>query len=67
MCSPKKIEIRSEKEATMWSWVPFEFSLRQKPSKTLALSPFLDIIYKNANRPELLGTSEHVVFVGRKK
>jgi ubiquinone/menaquinone biosynthesis C-methylase UbiE len=27
---------------------------------------FLDIIFENANKPELLGASEHVVFVGRK-
>lgn len=27
---------------------------------------FLDIIYENANRPELMGVSEHVVFIGRK-
>jgi ubiquinone/menaquinone biosynthesis C-methylase UbiE len=32
-----------------------------------AWNQFLEIIYKNANRPELLGASEHVVFVGRKK
>jgi hypothetical protein len=28
--------------------------------------PFLDIIFENANKPELLGVSEHVVFVVRK-
>lgn len=27
---------------------------------------FLDLVFKNATRPELLGNSEHVVFVGRK-
>lgn len=26
----------------------------------------LDIVYENAHRPELLGFSEHVVFVGQK-
>lgn len=27
---------------------------------------FLEVVYRNANRPEILGSSEHVVFVGRK-
>jgi ubiquinone/menaquinone biosynthesis C-methylase UbiE len=31
-----------------------------------AWARFIDLIYENANKPELLGMSEHVVFVGRK-
>jgi ubiquinone/menaquinone biosynthesis C-methylase UbiE len=31
-----------------------------------AWNRFLDIIFENATRPELMGTSEHVVFIGRK-
>jgi ubiquinone/menaquinone biosynthesis C-methylase UbiE len=31
-----------------------------------AWNRFLNIIFENANKPELIGTSEHVVFIGRK-
>ncbi len=31
-----------------------------------AWNHFLEIIYENATQPELLGSSEHVVFVGKK-
>ncbi len=38
-------------------------ALKKSPK---AWNHFLEIVFKNATRPELLGSSEHVVFVGRK-